>query len=101
MGIRSGKRRKVTDMHRGLRLGLLVSLIVPAVMLAPRPAGAAPRIQTFRNSSPIAVSDSHTPPTAASPYPSTITVAGLGGAAYSSQDVVIRVKVTLLQLSHT
>ena len=49
---------------------------------------------TFANASPITIVDSATPPTAASPYPSTITVSGLTGQ-------VADVNVSLSGITHT
>jgi hypothetical protein len=49
---------------------------------------------TFANTSLIMINDSATPPTKATPYPSTITVAGMPG-------LIENVSVTLSNINHT
>ncbi|HKP12259.1 MAG TPA: proprotein convertase P-domain-containing protein, partial [Blastocatellia bacterium] len=53
-----------------------------------------PEAPTAANATPISINDSDTPPTMASPYPSTINVAGLSGN-------VTKVTVDLTNLTHT
>ena len=51
-------------------------------------------LSTFTNTGLIIINDSATPPTKASPYPSTITVAGVSG-------LIENVSVTLSNINHT
>src|SRR2546423_4104185 len=60
-----------------------------------KPPDVTPDVgSTFTNSAPITINDGPTPPTIATPYPSTITVTGLTGN-------VSKVSVKLNGLSHT
>jgi subtilisin-like proprotein convertase family protein len=52
-------------------------------------------VVVFQNTNAIAINDSANPPTIATPYPSTITVAGL------TNQLVLKTTVTLHGLSHT
>jgi subtilisin-like proprotein convertase family protein len=70
-------------------LAFQILLIAPAVFAQGRPP------VTFFNTNTIVINDSTNPPTVATPYPSTIVVAGLTG------QVITKVTVTLSNLTHS
>jgi subtilisin-like proprotein convertase family protein len=73
---------------------LLVRILFVTTLLLGVVAQGRAQTFSFSNTNPIAINDSGTPPTVASLYPSTISVAGLDGS-------VSHVTVTLHGLTHT
>ena len=70
-------------------------LVVTGFLIAMAAFASRGDIFTFSNTNSITINDSNNPPTIATPYPSTITVAGLAG------QVITNLTVTLSNFSHT
>src|SRR3954468_5384705 len=84
-------QRRLTSMSVALAVALLAGVL--SVVAGPtHPAHAG---QTLSNTAPIAINDNAiTPPTTASPYPSTIAASGFAGT-------ITKAAVTLNGISHT
>ncbi len=72
-----------------------LSALLIALALLPSAHATGPAPTTFSNTNALAINDSVTPPTIATPYPSTIVVTGLTG------QVITKVTVTLSNLTHS
>src|SRR5215213_9170875 len=81
----------MSRIHR-IRGSCIIGLLVIAALFGTRDSTRA-LSATYTNSTPITISDSVSPPTKASLYPSNITVSGLAGT-------IFQVKVTLTNLTH-
>jgi subtilisin-like proprotein convertase family protein len=63
------------------------ALLLAALLAVPAHSWAV--VASFTNTNTISINDSTSPPTLASPYPSTITVGGLGGQAITKATVAL------------
>lgn len=80
-------------MRRPIFVCLAGLLLVPSLVSIPAQRVSAAQVTTFSNDTGITIQDSASPPTAASPYPSSLSVSGTTG-------VIVAMTVFIRELTH-